>query len=412
MRILLLTQWFQPEGFFKGLPFAEALRDKGHDVQVLTGFPNYPSGRLYPGFRIRWYQREVMNGITVHRVPLFPSHDRSAFRRIMNYLSFALSALVIGPWVVRKPEIVYVYNLITLGPAAFLIRRLCGARVMIDVQDLWPESVAGSGMLKNGAALRLLKGVCDCVYRKADGLAVLSPGFRRQLSSRGIPPERIEVIYNWCNEAALAPMRCDGAVESRNSPRDKFNVLFAGSMGIFQGLDTLLECARICADELPGVQFTLIGGGVDRDRLRERAAAMSLNNVVFLPPRPAEIMDEVFAQADALLVHLKDDPLFRITIPSKTQAYLYVGKPIIMAMRGDAREIILNAGAGIVCDPDNPKELMRSIEELCRVPEAKRRDMGASGRQYYYKHMSFNLGVERFEAAMKDLLSIGMKPEC
>ena len=124
MRILFLTQWFQPEPFFKGLPFVKALRDRGHEVEVLTGFPNYPGGKVYPGYCVRFYQRETMDGIPVHRVALYPSHDKSASRRILNYLSFSLSAFLIGPWLVGKPDLIYVYNLVTLGPAAFLFRLL------------------------------------------------------------------------------------------------------------------------------------------------------------------------------------------------------------------------------------------------------------------------------------------------
>ncbi len=195
MRILFLTQWFQPEAFFKGLPFAKALRERGHEVEILTGFPNYPGGKVYPGYRVRLYQGEEMDGIKVHRVFLYPSHDTSALRRILNYLTFALSTFLLGPWLIRKPDVVYVYNLITLGPAAFLIRFLFGAKVVIDVQDLWPESVANSSMLNNKAALGVLNRLCNRVYRGADQVTVLSPGFKKELIRRGVAGERIEVIY-------------------------------------------------------------------------------------------------------------------------------------------------------------------------------------------------------------------------
>jgi len=403
MRILFLTQWFQPEPFFKGLPFAKALREKGHDVEVLTGFPNYPGGKVYPGYHVRFYQRETMDGIKVHRVALYPSHDISALRRILNYLSFSLSAFLLGPWLVEKPDVIYVYNLVTLGPPAFLLRFLFGAKVIIDVQDLWPESVANSKMLGNKAVLNVLNGICGWIYRGADRLTVLSPGFKQELMNRGLSSEHIEVIYNWCDETSIAVSASPIGAVKQPEFAGKFVVLFAGAMGLAQGLDTVLDCARLCREPLPDIQFVLIGGGVDRPRLQKRVEEKGLDNVTFLPPRSMETMGAIFALADALLVHLKDDPLFRITIPSKTQAYLYTGKPIIMAMRGDAADLVREAGAGIVCEPDDPQEMMNAINTLYEMPEIERRKMGEAGHRYYMNHLSFNQGINQFERIMTTL---------
>lgn len=404
MRILFLTQWFQPEPFFKGLPFVKALRDRGHEVEVLTGFPNYPGGKVYPGYCVRFYQRETMDGIPVHRVALYPSHDKSASRRILNYLSFSLSAFLIGPWLVGKPDLIYVYNLVTLGPAAFLFRLLFWSKVIIDVQDLWPESVANSQMLGNKAVLNVLNRLCDWVYRGADHLTVLSPGFKKELTKRGVAPEKIEVIYNWCDEVSIAVDASPVGAVKPSEFSGKFVVLFAGAMGFAQGLDTLLDCAGLCREALPDVQFVMIGGGVDRPRLQKRAEEMGLENVTFLPPRSMEIMGEIFGIADALIVHLKDDPLFRITIPSKTQAYFYTGKPIIMAMRGDAADLVRNAGAGNLCEPENPRAMMNAIKALYEIPAIERQKMGEAGHRYYMDHLSFNQGVNQFERIMMSLL--------
>lgn len=401
MRVLFITQWFQPEPFFKGLPFAKALADRGHEVEVLTGFPNYPGGTLYPGYRVKPYLREVIDGIVVHRVPLYPSHDMSAFRRMLNYISFSLSSFILGPWLVKKPDVIYVYNLVTLGPGAFLLRLIFGGGVIIDIQDLWPESVVNSGMLRNNVALRFLNYLCDRVYRKADLLAVLSPGFKDKLVERGMKPDKIHVIYNWCDETSFC---LDAASPGRlRYPefRGKFIVLFAGAMGTAQGLDTVLDCARACRESLPDVQFVLIGGGVDCFRLKCRAEADELDNVTFLPARPMDGMGELFSCADVLLVHLKNEPLFRITIPSKTQAYLYAGKPIAMAMEGDAAQLVREAEAGVVCEPENPAAMMAAIRSLYEMAEEKRAAMGRRGHRYYMKNLSFSSGVRCFEQLMK-----------
>jgi colanic acid biosynthesis glycosyl transferase WcaI len=401
MRILFLTQWFQPEPAFKGLPFAKALADRGHEVEVLTGFPNYPGGKVYPNYRVRLWQHEIMDGIKVNRVALYPSHDASAFRRILNYLSFAASTFIIGPWMIRPPDIIYIFNLITLGPTAFLFRLLYGSKVVLDVQDLWPESVTSSGMLNNKKALNLLDTICRWIYRKLNRLVVLSPGFKNTLIERGIKPEKIEVIYNWCDESSIRRENRDEALARQLGMAGKFNVLFGGTMGIVQGLETALEAAQICKKNLPHVQFVFVGGGVARSSLETRARDMNLENVKFLPRQPQAAMGKIFALADALLVHLKDDPLFRITVPSKTQAYLYMGKPIIMAMRGDAADLIKQSRAGIVCEPGNPKAIAKAVETLSSMTDSQRSAMGTAGFTYYVKHLSFRRGIDRFENLMR-----------
>jgi len=409
MRILFLTQWFQPESFFKGLPFAKALKEKGHDVEVLTGFPNYPGGKVYPGYRIWPYQREVMDGIKVHRVPLYPSHDKSAFRRIVNYISFSLSAFLLGPWLVKKPDVIYVYNLVTLGLPAFFLRLIYGSKVIIDIQDLWPESVASSGMLGSKNVLSVLNGICNWVYRKSDQLVVLSPGFKNHLINRGIQPEKIKVIYNWCNEKDMQRIPSSSNVRKGPNTVNKFVVLFAGSMGVLQGLDVLLKCAVICRAKMPDVQFVLIGDGADRQRLVQMAVEMKLDNVDFLPHRSIETMGEIYAMADVLIVHLKDIPLFRITIPSKTQAYLYMGKPIIMAVRGDAAGLVERAGAGILCEPDNPTAMEDAIKRLRDAGVKERSKMGDAGHSYYMQELSFERGVKNFEDTIFSLTGLKEK---
>ncbi len=403
MKILFLTQWFQPEPFFKGLPFVRALRDKGHDVEVLTGFPNYPGGKIYSGYKVRIYKRDKMEDITIHRVLLYPSHDKSALRRILNYLSFSLSSLLLAPWIIRKPDIIYVYNLVTLGPTAFLLRLIYGSKVIIDVQDLWPESVVNSKMLGDKTPFSLLNLISSWIYRKADRLTVLSPGFKQALTVRGVSPDKMDVIYNWCDESWMDEVSSGQPQEKPSKNAGKFIILFAGTMGLVQGLDTVLDCAMICRNVLPEVKFILVGGGVDCLRLQQRSVEMGLENVVFLPWRPIDEIGKLYAGADALLVHLKDDPLFRITIPSKTQTGLFAGKPIIMAMCGDAAELVLKAQGGIVCNPDDPQEMMKAIKSIYEMPEIKRQKMGEAGHRYYMNYLSFNQGVEKFEKIMMSL---------
>ena len=208
MRILFVTQWFDPEPTFKGLAFARELTRLGHQVQVLTGFPNYPGGKVYPGYRVRLLQRESIDGIDIVRVPLYPSHSRSSVGRIANYVSFAAAATFIGPLVVTRPDVIYAYHPpATVGMPALVLRLIFGARLVYDIQDMWPDTVTATGMLRAGWMIRLLSGWCQFIYRHADHLTVLSPGFKRALISRGVESAKISVIYNWCDEAHIVRTR-------------------------------------------------------------------------------------------------------------------------------------------------------------------------------------------------------------
>jgi glycosyltransferase involved in cell wall biosynthesis len=316
---------------------------------------------------------------------------------MFNYLSFSFSSFLFCLFLIKRPDVVYVYNLVTLGPTAFLIRLFFRAKVVIDVQDLWPDSVTQSGMLSNPLMNRILSFISNWVYHRADRLVVLSPGFKERLVERGIRSEKIDVVYNWCDENAL----CDSARSSDPAGgcdmEGKFTVLFAGTMGVMQGLDTVLECAALCQTSVPQAQFVLVGGGADRSRLVDKAKEMKLTNLKFLPTQPPSAMGPIYARSDILLVHLKNNHLFEITIPSKTQAYLFMGKPLLAAMRGNTADLVRRAGAGIVCEPDDPAAMAKAVKLLYDLPETKRMRMGESGRNFYMRHLSFDEGVTKFE---------------
>ncbi len=404
MRILILTQWFQPEPTFKGLPFAKGLSDYGYEVEVLTGFPNYPGGKIYPGYRLRLWQRETIEKIKINRVALFPSHDQSGWRRIVNYLSFAISSMVFGFWLVKRPQIIYVFNLVTLMPFAYVLRLITGAKIVLDVQDLWPESVAKSNMMKNKFLMRMLQAYCRWAYNQADWLTVLSPGFEAHLAARGVAMKKIEVIYNWCDETAFGEFQIADLPQIRNKIAGKFPVVFAGTMGKMQGLDTVLDAAFICQEKVPYAYFILIGGGIEQPRLEIRARELGLSNVLFVHRRPQSEMAYFFGLAGALLVHLKDDALCRMTIPSKTQAYLFMGKPIIMAVAGDAANLIIDSGAGISCQPDNADSLVKAVELFAKMPAIEREKIGRAGAEYYRHHLAMAIGLQRFADRFEELI--------
>jgi len=394
MKILIFTQWFDPEPTFKGLLFAKELVARGFQVQVLTGFPNYPGGKVYPGYRIRPWMRERMDGIEILRVALYPSHSKSGIHRAFNYLSFALSAAIVGSALIRKPDVIYVYHPpMTVGFAAAVIGFFRRAPFVVDIQDLWPDTVAVSGMMSNSLALGVLSNLCNFVYRCAKHITLLSPGFKQALIDRGVPSDKIDVIYNWCDETAMKPTN---GPATRLGSADRFSILFAGTMGFAQDIDSVLQAAEICRTVTPDAEFLFMGGGVDRGRLERMAEEMRLENVRFFPARPMHAMGSVFKGVDALLVHLKDEPLFRITIPSKTQAYLAAGKPILMGVRGDAADLVQRSQSGILCEPGNPESIAAAVKQLVDGGPQRAAAMGKSGREFYERELAISTGVERF----------------
>lgn len=406
MRILLLEQFFDPEPTFKGLAFARKLVERGHQVEVLTGFPNYPGGKVYPGYRVKFRQVEWIGDIRVNRVPLFPSHDKSGIKRVANYTSFALSSAVIGSGLIQNPDIIYCYHPpATIGGAAVMLSRLRHCPFVYDIQDLWPDTVATSGMLQNQTALQMIDRWCRWVYRQANHITVLSPGFKARLIQRGVPESKVTVIYNWADESKMQQVERDETLAVSLGMAGKFNITFAGTMGLGQALDTVLDAATLLQSQVPQIQWVFVGGGIEQERLQAVAHQRSLSNVLFLPRRAPEEMPPLFALSDALLVHLKDDPLFQITIPSKTQTYMAVGKPVLMAVRGDAADLVTRSGGGIVCAPEDARSLAEAAWRLYQLPPGERRAMGQRGLDFYRRELSMDSGVGRFDQVFTDAVT-------
>lgn len=402
VRVLLLTQWFDPEPTFKGLLFARELVKLGIQVEVVTGFPNYPGGGIYPGYKLRMLQKEVIDGVLVTRVPLYPSHGQSGVGRIINYVSFAAASLFYGLFLAKRPDVIYAYHPpLTIGFVASIIRFFRRVPVVYDVQDMWPDTLSATGMFSNARALKVVSKGCDWVYRSVDHIAVLSPGFRRLLIERGVPEEKIDVIYNWCAEDTVT--RSIGLLPAGFPDTANFRVLFAGNMGKAQALDSVIEAAKILQSRAVPVTFIFLGGGVEVTRLQNKAAEEGLQNVVFLPAVPMAEVGDYLSSADALLVHLKNDPLFSITIPSKTQAYMVAGKPILMAVDGDAAELVVRSQCGVTAESENPKSLVAAVQSLLAMSPEDRLEMAENGRKYYLDHLSLSKGVESFAAIFRRL---------
>lgn len=382
MRVLYLTQWYLPEPATLQAELAGRLRDLGHQVTVLTGFPNYPAGRLYPGYRQRLWQRETIDGINVIRLPLFPDHSGSAMRRAWNHASLAISSLVLGPWLAGSFDVIYGARPITLGAAARWLSLLRRKPFVLEITDMWPEVLADTGLLHRPRMISSIARYCRWVYRRAAAIRVDTPGFRENLIAKGVPADKIHFVPDWVDTELYQPRPRDPQVGHRLGLAGKFNVWHAGTIGLSQQLETVLDAAAMLAQRRPEVQFVFSGGrGVGRDELEAAARSRGLANCRFLGFIPFEGLSDAFAWADVMFMQLRDTPLSRITIPHKVYAYLSVGKPILAAIEGDTAEMIRRHNGGMVCRPCSPEAIAAAVEAYVAMPEDQRTRLGEASRR-------------------------------
>ena len=348
MKLLVVSQYFWPETF-RITEVVESLRDIGHDVTVLTGHPNYPDGVTFAGYSALSLGTQIRNGLTIHRVPLLPRGRGSAIRLLLNYLSFIVSAVAFGPWLLRgrRFDAVLVYGVSPILQAipAIWIARIKGAGLATWVQDLWPESLSATGFIQNSKILGIVSAMVRWIYRRNDLLLVQSQAFVepvRQMAGR------TSVIYHPNpGELAFSTTRTDPSSSSLQLKLG-FNVVFAGNLGTVQSLDTLLAAAQILRDE-HDVRFVLVGSGSRSEWLQLEALRLGLKNVQLTGRFPPSDMPNILAQASVLLVTLTRNPMISQTVPSKIQAYLAAGRPIIASMDGEGARIVLEAEAGVAC---------------------------------------------------------------
>lgn len=394
MRILFLTQLFDPENAIKGLSFAKALAAAGHEVDVITAFPSYPGGKVYQGFRQRWRQIEQMApGVNVTRVATYISRDRSGLKRLLGYASFGAMAFLHALFH-KRPDVIYAYYPPVVGGLAAIALGACKrAPVVYDVQDLWPEAVVASGMIREGRLTRFIEALAGFIYRRSAAVITLSDGYRAALLRKSVAPGKVVRIYNWCDEARIVVATCPASEDGEDHV---FRVVYAGNLGAAQGLEAVVRAAGIVAERgHADVRFDFIGDGVEKPALQELARTLGLANIRFVDKVPPEEIGSLLGRAGALIAHLRNDPVFAITVPQKTQAYLLAGRPLLMAIAGESAEIIQLAGAGIAAQPENPEQIATAAIHLSRMPANERQAMGERGNMFYEQHMSQQNGVRQ-----------------
>ncbi|MBS3953162.1 MAG: glycosyltransferase family 4 protein [Methylomicrobium sp.] len=393
MKVLLFNQYFWPESF-RINDVARTLFDKGVGVDVLTGKPNYPGGKVFDGYRVSGCQQENWKGIEINRIPLLP-RGRGGIRLALNYLSFIFSGLLLAPWVLRNKrfDVIFVYApspILQAIPAIFL-GWLKGAPVVLWVQDLWPESLSATGHVRNRVILKLVEFVVRFIYRHVDLLLVQSHAFVAPVRSlAGETP--IEYYPNSVDDSFAVPAK--GELPTVKGLGEGFSVMFAGNIGSAQAVEVIVAAARLLKEQ-PDIHFVVLGEGSRWEWMRQQAQQLGLNNL-HLPGRfPFETMPGFMQQASALLVTLADREIFKATIPSKVQAYLAAGRPILACLNGEGAELVTAAGAGLAVRAEDGSALAAAILQLYRMPPQEREAMGARGRLYYAQHFAHDMLVDQ-----------------
>jgi glycosyltransferase involved in cell wall biosynthesis len=291
---------------------------------------------------------------------------------------------------------------LTIGLPAVALSKLWRAPMIYRIVDMWPETLQATGMVSSTRALDLINDLGRFVYRHASEISVISPGFRTNLIQKGVPPQKIQVVPDWVDSDLYYPAEPDPVQAQELGLAGRFNVMFAGNIGAAQGLDTVLEAA-VLTQQVENLQYVFVGDGVDLQRLQDLARERNIANVRFLGRYPVAAMSGLYAHADVLLVHLRDDSLFRITIPHKIYAYLASGKPILVAVRGDASDVVAEAGAGMACNPEDAQALAAAVCEFVAMPREKRDEMAAAGLRAARERYSRLQSIRKFEQRMIDL---------
>ncbi len=404
MRILVLSQYCYPEPDLKCLPLAMELKARGFQVEILTGYPSHPIGKLYEGYKIRLFDSEYIEGIKVIRVPLFIDRSNSIIKRITNYVSFALSASCIGVFLIKKPRVIYAYH----GPAtiaipAVFIKLIYGSKICYDINDYWPDSVSATGMLKNRLLIGVIGFYCKSSYWFFDNINVVSRGFKEKLLKLGVPGAKISLIYNW--PLPIQSNKSESFQKYKDLYDNNFSVVYAGNIGKAQSLEIVIKtAAKLKRQGVNDVIFFLIGDGVESGMLKEKIADQELqNHVVVTGAIPSDNVGEFLEAADVLFLHLKRDPLFEITIPSKLGNYFSMSKPVLCGVKGETAEMVEVSSSGLCFEPDDDLDLYDKLMAIRALRQEELIEMGRNGKEYFENMISFKIGSRKMIGVLEGL---------
>ncbi len=395
MKILYISQYFPPEIAAPAARVSELSRNwaaSGHQVTVLTGFPNHPTGLVHPEYRKRLRRlifREQAEGVRIIRSWLWPRPNRKAFGRMLSFVSFSVSAAIAGLFLSRPDVVIATSPQLLVGLSGWWLARAKRVPFVFEVRDLWPESLSAVGMGDDHSILhRGLARIAGFLYRQSDRIVVVTPAFKAHLIEKWhTPAEKISVVQNGVETELFTPNCVDDQLKRELAAEGKLVACYIGTMGMAHGLDTLLQAAADLQRSCPQVRFVLVGDGAERENIAAQSRALGLSNLRIVDAQPREKIPSYICAADVCLVLLKRTPVFETVIPTKMLEFMACARPVILGVEGQAKKIMQEAQAGICIQPENAEELAQAVRRLAADGDL-RKTLGGNGRKYVLKGLS------------------------
>lgn len=401
MRILIVTQYFWPESF-RITDLALELKKRGHEVVVLTSIPNYPGGKIFTGYNFFGPRSEYYQGIIIFRVPQIPRGQKKTWQLFLNYISFALSAIILGPLYCQgKFDNIFVaqYSPVIVGIPGIILKKIKKAPLFFWVQDLWPESLSATGAVHSKFVLNTVGSLVRFIYKHCDYILAQSVGFIERVKAMGGESKKIHYFPNWAEELYKPTLAIEDAPDSPKLPKG-FRVMFAGNIGAAQDFETILTAAEKLKEH-QDIHFVILGDGRARNWVENEVKKRGIGQSVHLLGRyPMEQMPRYFALADVMLVTLKNEPIFALTIPGKIQSYMACAKPIVAALDGEGARVITESGAGLAVPAEDPTALANAILKLSLMSQDERVALGRRAIAYYETHFNRAKLIDQFEKLM------------
>jgi glycosyltransferase involved in cell wall biosynthesis len=408
MRILIVTNHFWPENF-RITDLAVDMQKRGHEVSVLTGVPDYPEGRFYEGYGVFKRRFEFYRGVKVFRFPLIPRGKGRAWELALNYFSSAFFSCMLAPFYCRdKYDVIFVFDTspITIGLPAIILKKLKSIPLIFWVLDLWPESLSATGAVQSSKVLGMVRQLVRFIHGQCDRILISSRGFVQSIDETGGYDHDLTYFPNWVEPEYLID-KAEGTFEALPTlPAlpDGFRVMFAGNIGVAQDFDTILTAAELLAS-YPDIHWVILGDGRMAEWVKEQIRQRNLGGQFHMLGRyPARTMPHFFAQADALLMTLRREPIFALTVPGKLQSYMACGKPIIAGLDGEGGKLVEESGAGLACPAESPRKLADRVLELYRMPLSVRNEFGEQGIRYCKEHFDRSILFNKLEKIMVELV--------
>lgn len=386
---------------------------EGHEVTVLTGFPNHPTGVVPQAYRRglrRLIMHDALDGINVVRTWLLPFPNRKAYERMLNYSSFCLSSAITGLFVSRPDILIATSPQLLVGLSGWFLARCKRAPFIFEVRDLWPESLAAVGMGNSQSLLhRVLGKIAGFLYRNCDHIVVVTAAFKEHLINKWqVPPEKISIVENGVETELFAAGERSASLRAELAAEGKFVVGYIGTIGLAHGLETVLEAANELRSSHPSVLFLIVGEGAAKERVLHLAAARKLSNIHFVGEQPRSEIPAYIRACDVCLVLLKKTDVFKTVIPTKMLEFMSCERAVIVGVDGEARSIVEAAGAGIFIEPESAQDLTAAVRRL-RENTSLSDDMGRNGRQYILRHLSREETARKYEKVLETVLQNSKK---